>query len=63
MSDLYIAYDETFRTVTVYASDADELSNDDAREYAERHVDSALWTFVDCETVNYNGVAVRFQRL
>jgi len=63
MDNLCIVCDETFRTVTVYAPDADELTDDDARKFAEQHIDSTLWTFVDCDPVRYNRVRVRFQRL
>jgi len=59
-----IAQDETYRTITVYDPDADELSDVDAMARAVEQLDGPRsWTFVDCERVNYNRVKVRFQRL
>ncbi len=61
-----IVSDETYRTITVYDPDVNELSEGDAQRIAidEAYEDRLQdWEFVDCERVNYNKVKVRFQQL
>lgn len=63
---MIVTQDCTIRTITVYDPDG-ELSDEAAQEFATimltNYGGAIYWSFLDCERINYNKVAVRFERL